>query len=1064
MLARELGDSSCRVDIAPTLSNARAGISGENSFQVYMDMRGTASRMVVSATLALFSTFAFALDPTEQLSELNHTAWTAREGAPTNVSVIAQTNDGSLWLGCTTGLFHFDGARFERLTLADGTQPITADVTAVQLGPTGELWIGFRFGGAFVLRDGRLTHYGEKEGLPTHTIMQFGFRDDGTQWAQTTAGLFFLHEGYWTKADAKWNYPDNDGDALYVDHRGTMWSRSSEGTYALAPGSHSFSRTAFPGGRGQIISGPNGLPYLVDYDSGVESLDAATRKLTGIDLATDTLAIGPSLFDSDGGLWAVVTNGGRMHIVRVPNAASLILAGKSPDTREVQMLTPAQELTGHVKAFFEDKEHNIWAATPGGLDRFRSNKLHAMAGSTPSTNLAMTLNRRGNVLLADERRIIAIPNPLTPPVVTEYKSQSPYNTSSILQETDGSILIGTERGHLGRLIDGQYASIALPTQNKSRAIHGLARDASGALWIASTGDGLYRQEGSAWTLNGGIKALPAAVPTFLFSDSKKRIWLGYQDSQLFLIEASGRVQRFQKSDGLDVGAVLAVAPNRERVWVAGNEGVSLLVQSHFRSLKSVDGTPFIGVSGILEDNDGGLWLNGGDGVTHISAAEIDAFQTDESHRVVKEVFNFEDGLVETAPSLRPLSTASESSDGKLWFLTDAGVYWIDPAHILRNGTTPPVVITAVVVDGKRIALANGSAHMPPHTSNFEVAYTANSLTMPTRVQFRYQLDGVDHGWQQAGNRRQAFYTNVPPGVHHFRVIASNEDGLWNETGASATFEIAPAFYQTRLFYALCALSALILLWQAYLFRTRQITRQLKERLGVRLDERERIARELHDTLLQSAQGLILMVQGLAGRLHRPDPMKQEIETALDHADNLLNEARDRVNDLRTIGLDKNIEQSIVRFGSDLFLNKPVRFTVTSERTPLLLNLAVADDAYRIAREALTNACVHSNAAVVTVVIYYEPSAFRLLIRDNGIGIEPDIQNAGGRQRHFGLLGMRERAARLGGTLVVNSVEGTGTSVELLVPGERAYRESSRRPVWLQRFMRSGLLRMTRAHH
>jgi signal transduction histidine kinase/ligand-binding sensor domain-containing protein len=1029
-----------------------------------MNMRGRAFRLIVSATLALFSTSVFALDPTEQLSELSHTEWTAREGAPANVAAIAQTSDGTLWLGCTTGLFHFDGARFERLTLSDGTQPTTGDVSVILSGPTNELWIGLRFGGAFVLRDGQLTHYGEREGLPTHSIMRFGFQNDGTQWAQTTVGLFFLHQGYWTKADVKWNYPANEGNELYVDHGGTVWSRSAGGTYVLSPGNHSFTRTAFPGGRGQIATGPNGLPYVFDYDSGLESLGAATRRITGSDLGGDKPGMGPGLFDSDGGMWAMVTNGGKSRIVRVPDAASLILAGKSPDAREVQTLNPAQELTGNVHAFFEDEEHNIWLATTGGLDRFRANKLHAMAGSIVSRDLSMTLNQQGHVLLADERKIIVIPNPLAPPVVTEYRSQLPYNTSSILQESDGSILIGREDGYLGRLLNGQYVSIALPSQGKSRAIHGLARDVSGALWMASTGDGLYRQEGSAWTLNGGIKALPAAVPTFLLSDSYKRIWLGYQDSQLFLIEPSGRVQRFPESDGLGVGAVLAVAPKRERVWVAGSEGVSLLIQNHVLSLKSVDKTPFIGISGILEDKDGGLWLNGSDGVTHISAAEISAFQSDASHRVIKEVLNFEDGLVETAPSLRPLSTAVESSDGKLWFLTTAGVYWIDSAHIARNGAAPPVLVTAVVVDGKRMALNSGSVRTPPRTSNFEILYTANSLSMPTRVQFRYQLDGVDHGWQEAGNRRQAFYTNVPPGVHHFRVIASNEDGLWNETGASATVEIEPAFYQTRLFYALCALSTLILLWQVYLFRTRQLSRQLKERLGARLDERERIARELHDTLLQSAQGLILMVQGLAGRLHRPDPIKQEIETALDHADNLLNEARDRVNDLRTIGLDTGVEQSIVRFGADLFLNKPVSFTVTTERTPLLLNLAVADDAYRIAREALTNACVHSNAAAVTVLVSYETSVFRLLIKDNGRGIEPDIQNAGARPRHFGLLGMRERAVRLGGTLVVNSVEGSGTSVELLVPGERAYRESSRRPVWLRRFMRSGLVRMTRTHH
>ena len=390
-----------------------------------------------------------------------------------------------------------------------------------------------------------------------------------------------------------------------------------------------------------------------------------------------------------------------------------------------------------------------------------------------------------------------------------------------------------------------------------------------------------------------------------------------------------------------------------------------------------------------------------------------------------------------------LPSAREAGDGKVWFITSESVYWIDPKKVQRNSLKPPVIITSVRASGKNY-LAGADVSFPAGTPNFEVDYTALSLSMPSRVQFKYKLEGVDPDWQDAGTRRQAFYTNISPGQRAFHVLAANEDGIRNDVSASITLTTLPMFYQTRWFYTLCGLLVLLVLWQLYRIRLHQLTKQVQGRLSVRLEERERIARELHDTLLQSTQGLILLFQGFAGRLKRTDPMRGEMESALDQADELLNEARDRVVDLRTTALESDVAPAIARAGEELFAGSAVAFGIIVTGAPRRLFSSVADDVYRIAREALTNAARHSQASVVEVEIAYDIADFRLRVRDNGKGLEPSVQSAGRRPRHFGLQGMRERAQKMGGIFNLWTKDRAGIEIELIVPTGVAYQEEHTR--------------------
>lgn len=1002
--------------------------------------------MLALIIVSILRAKAFALDPTKVLSEFHHTQWTARDGAPAVNNAIAQTSDGYLWVGSETGLFQFDGARFLLFALADGSHPITSDVSALYTSPNGELWIGMRFGGAYVWNRGRLTHYGNHEGLPAHAILAFARRDDHSLWAQTTVGLYRLDGDDWRSVGKEWNYPLIDGYGLFVDRDGTLWSRGPSGTAFLLKNSDSFNRSSILGGEGRLLNGPDGAAWVCDAGHvGLLALSGNSRPIYASELGGQSFAEAP-LLDRDHGLWALVGIKGdnTSTLVRVPDA-SLLLADHKLSPQTGQRLKPSQDLTGLAYGSLEDREGNIWFVTNGGIDRFRDNKLHSALESVPLSADMSLIADRGNIFMCNARVILAFPRGSVAPQTVTHEDVRDDPCSSIWVEPDGSFIIARVLAPLEHLSNNRRTLIDSVPNPKGWGEQLAIRDASGYLWVSVIGDALYRQNGSHWELNGGYAALPAAVPITAHRDASERLWFGYSDSRVAVVDHE-RVRTFGHADGLDVGNVLAIVARSDRVWVGGSNGTSLFFNGRWTNLIKSDGTGFNGVSGVALDYEGGLWLNASDGIHHIERAEVDAFLSDHSHRVSAENLNYEDGLMGTANQLRPVPTALEGGDGRIWFTTSVGAYWIDPKHISRNSIPPPVFIQQLVARGHTYPIVD-KLTLPQHTTDVEIDFAALSLSIPSRVQFKYKLEGVDEDWKDSGGRRQAFYTNVSPGPHRFQVIAANEDGVWNDTGATATFVLEPAFYQTRTFYTLCGLLALLLFWQAYRARMRQVTQRLRREATARQDERERIARELHDTLLQSTQGLILLFQSFAARLARPDPMRAQMEQALDQADKLLNEARQRVGDLRTAALEPDISVAITRVGRELLCGSAVDFQVTIQGTAQPLLPSVADGIYRVSREALTNVARHANASKVEVEVIYEVAQFRVRIRDNGKGVADAVLADKGRSHHYGLQGMHERTHRMNGTFNIWSRESAGTEVEICVPAADAYDSPAKRTTW-----------------
>ena len=987
---------------------------------------------------------ALAVDPTEALSELHRTKWATRDGAPAGMYTLAQTSDGYLWIGADGGLFRFDGVHFEQFTLPNGEHPISDSVMTLFALPSNGLLIGMRFGGAFLLRDGQLTHFGEREGLPQHSVDAFAVRDDGSWWAQTTVGLYRFERGMWKRVGDDWNYPPTSGSALIVGQDGTLWSRGPEGTFFLPRNERTFRKTDLPGGYGNFANCEDGRTWVSDADAGIRALPDATSWITNqifLSRGKTTDVPGYVFCDREGGLWSVSYFSDTPRVFRIPNIVGFVKSRYELTPEQLQVAESSWTSPMDTSySMLEDREGTMWAATATALVRFRSNKLHSASTSIPIHSPAVTITPRGDVWLASTHFLLKFAPPQNEPLINaDFVSRAHTWTGifALWVDNDGSAWVARSPELLFHYAENKWQPIAHP----KGYISSIVRDRDAKLWITLVRNGLYRQDGNGWTLNGGLSDLPREVPVTLVADPHERLWAGYVGGKVAVIDKEA-VRMLPNLSEAGLGRVTAIAFRDARVWLAGQSTVGLYADEHFWPIVS-GGKGLTGVSGIVQSDDGDLWLHGSDGIGHISAYDVATFIADHHHQVHVELMTYEVGLKEPPPQITNLPSAREAGDGKVWFITSESVYWIDPKKVQRNSLKPPVIITSVRASGKNY-LAGADVIFPAGTPNFEVDYTALSLSMPSRVQFKYKLEGVDPDWQDAGTRRQAFYTNISPGQRAFHVLAANEDGIWNDVGASITLTTPPMFYQTRWFYTLCGLLVLLVLWQLYRIRLHQLTKQVQGRLSVRLEERERIARELHDTLLQSTQGLILLFQGFAGRLKRPDPMRGEMESALDQADELLNEARDRVVDLRTTALESDVAPAIARAGEELFAGSAVAFGIVVTGTPRLLLSSVADDVYRIAREALTNAARHAQASVVEVEIAYDITDFRLRVRDNGKGLESSVQSTGRRPRHFGLQGMRERARKMGGVFNLWTKDRAGIEIELIVPAGVAYQEGHTR--------------------
>jgi signal transduction histidine kinase len=486
------------------------------------------------------------------------------------------------------------------------------------------------------------------------------------------------------------------------------------------------------------------------------------------------------------------------------------------------------------------------------------------------------------------------------------------------------------------------------------------------------------------------------------------------------------------------------------ILVGTEDGLVGFREGKVQRMTTKNGLPCDFVISFIQDKEKRWWLYTRCGIVEFSDSELQRWWANPDAVVQNHVYDAFDGA---QPNIGSFIASAYTSDGRVWFSSGVVVQMVDTSKLSQKALPAQTYIESLVADRKEFK-ATPNLKVPPNPRDLQIDYTSPTFSIPQRVNFRYRLDGYDRDWHEAGTRRQAFYTDLPPGKYSFRVIASNSDGVWNDSGAKLDFSVAPAYYQTNWFRALCGVFFMALLWAAYQWRVRQLQHQFDMTLEARVGERTRIARDLHDTLLQSAHGVLLRFQTVSELLpDRPMEAKEKLDNAIDQTADFITEARDEVQGLRDSTVQGNdLALAISTLGQELSTDsshhRPA-FRVAVEGESRNLHPILRDETYKIAAEALRNAFRHSQARQIEVEIRYDTEQFRLRIRDDGKGIDPAILSGQGGEGHFGLPGMRERAKIMGAKLTVWSEVAAGTEVELRVPASTAY-ATAQRSSWFSR--------------
>ena len=803
--------------------------------------------LLICALLGSLVPPANALNPDRDIHQLAHRSWGEKDGYPGRAQALAQTTNGFLWIGSDIGLFRFDGVQFERFK-ARSEEPLPEDMVRSLLAlPDGTLWIAYGTGVSessnriCVLRNGSFKSYGKADGvtsLPTALVQD----RDGVIWANTATGVIRFNGTRWEHVGKDWNFPEDvphiTSTALFLDSRGTLWVGVNHTVLYLKRGSKRFEPTGvFAGWSVSIAEAPDGTIWLADNGTFVraigvsvtetsaavaqcefESPKGAPPKCPGDDpLVIKIAAANDLLFDRNGSLWITTDASG---LGRVPHPERLRNQPSSKTGDAPQAFAAKDGLSAdNDSPILEDREGNIWVATRDGLDQFRDTALVPAPLPTSMVQIAIAPADHGDVWVAGSWNYVARihGNFGDVPLI-------PFDAFKAYRDPTG--VIWTMGNSLGQFKDGRFQRVAPSPDGltSSFSTWQVAGDKLGTLWAFADGYGFFSLENYRW------KAWPTASDVAnqsvvdMFSDSTGLIWVSTYQGGIITMDQGNVVTYPLKPDGplRYVRAFAEHAPHE--IWAGGAGGLVLIDKGHPRLISPAAADSLKDVTGIVDAGTDGLWLNTASGVIRVSKDEVDRALQDPSYRFRGESFDSFDGLPGQTPAIPPFPKAVQGTDGRIWFTAARGVAWVDPKHIPRNAVPPPVLITSVTADGSRHP-PWVDLRLPPHTANLEIDYSALSLAVPERVRFRYKLEGIDPDWQESGGRRAAFYTKLPPGTYRFRVMASNNDGVWNQAGAFLDLSVAAAYYQTTWFRALCAATVLVLGWQFYQLRQRQQRRR-----------------------------------------------------------------------------------------------------------------------------------------------------------------------------------------------------------------------------------------------
>ena len=977
-----------------------------------------------------FSGATEAREPGKAFSQYVREQWGTEKGFPSGlVYAITQTADGYLWIGTEKGLVRFDGLSFHLFQPSDGANVPVGPILGLAADSDGNLWV--RQQGALLLkyRNGK-------------------FAQVSNEFEQTETAVTAMSQG-------------NAGQALFTGLMNGVF-RFSDGKFAnlaAIPAMSNFlviSMAQMSDGRILLGTRDTGLFQFDGRQISPGPAEFRDRKINCLLVADDReLWIG-----TDNGL--VRWNGKESVSIPLPPGLlhSQILALEKDRHSNIWIGTAEGLLKidfdgratfddmqrrppAAVSAIFADREGNVWTGSANGLERFRDS-----AFTTYSVLEGLPSDGNGPVYVDSENRTWFAPTEgglywLKDGIVGRVKSAGlEKDVVYSLTGGRGELWIGRQRGGLTRLrgVPGPNSGETYTQANglAQNSVFAVQRNGDGTVWAATVSAGVSRFEDgkfSSYTTKDG-----------LLSNSVAAILEGVDGTMWFATPrglngfSHGRWQSFTTKDGLPSDDIICLLQDQSGSLLLGtSKGIAAIRSGRVWRPDEVPDSLREPVFAIEEDGVGGLWISTANRVLRVDREIL--LRGNVSPDDLRE-FGLADGLRGTDGVRRNRSMVADQM-GRIWISMNRGISVVNPDRALSSSAPALVHIQGISVDGSSINLQK-DPRIPGSRKRVTCSFVGLSLSAPEHVRFKYRLDDFDQDWSEPVTEREASYTNLNSGTYRFHVIASNSDGVWNSAEASVSFTVDPVFWQTWWFRLSGFVAVCVVVLLFFRLRMLRLTRQMQIRMDERVGERTRIARELHDSLLQGFQGLVFRLQAVRDMLPaRADEAAQALDGALERADKVIAEGRGTVEDLRSITVvNHDLVQAVSALGEELLPGNDgevgTSFRVTVEGQPRPLDSILRDDIYRIAREALRNAATHAQAKKIEAELTYGDSYFLLRIRDDGCGIDQPYLNQGSRAGHWGLPGMSERAKRFGGRLEVWSERGAGTEIELTVPASVAY--------------------------
>jgi ligand-binding sensor domain-containing protein/signal transduction histidine kinase len=969
--------------------------------------------------LLLCGARAYALDPESDLGQLSRRVWQTENGLPQNtVHSLTQTEDGYIWVATEEGIARFDGRGFVVFDRQNTPQLKSNDVRALLATGKGNVLWACTDGGLARFHAGEWVNFTTAQGLAGNDVVSAYEDGEGVIWVATASGLSRLKDGAFKTFTTRDGLAGNNIQALAEDSEGALWVGTDDGlsrfkdgrfvSFTTADGLASSSVVAIErGADGRLWLGtPEGLSC---YREG-RFVNYTTRDGLPNDRIT-SLAV-----DREGSLWVGTAAG-----------LSRFREGRFTNFNAAEGLSD-----GIILSIFEDREGSLWVGTEsGGLHQLGGKKFTTYTtreGLSGDLVKAIYEDRAGNLWVGTYGAGL---NLLRGGKVKTYTTKDGLASNVVLalfDDAEGNLWVGTPDG-LSRFRDGRFTTYTSAEGLPNDFVRSIYADRDG-LWVGTRG-GLARLKDGVFTTYTTKDGLPNDFVGTIYEDAFGNLWVGTLGGLSKF--AGGRFKTYTTGDGLSDSVVISIHGDGEgRLWIGTNGGgLNLLKDEKFYSFTTRDGLPNDTIYRILEDGRGGLWMSCNKGIYRLAKSELEEFADGKTPALHPVLYGTADGMPTRECSGGGHPSGWRGADGRLWFSTIKGVAMIDPERVAQNTEPPPVVVEQVRVDGELVS-DGALPELSPGKSRFDFYYVGLSFVAPEKVRYRYKLEGFDKDWVDGGDRRAAYYTNLGPGEYRFLVVACNNDGVWSETPALFAFRLEPHFYRTYWFYVLCALGLGLLAWQLYALRVRQ----MRARFAAVLQERNRIAREIHDNLAQEILGISVQLEIVA----RLMPVSAETaRTHLDRARSLVRssvaEARRYVWDLRSQSLeDRDLPTALAEMTRRLTADSNVQTQFQVSGTFRPLSTQVENNLLRIGQEAVNNAVRHARALTISVNLSYDANSVRLSIRDDGHGFDPR-PHSNGADGHFGIVGMRERAEEMGGTLHVNGGRGEGSEVLATVPIE-----------------------------